>query len=84
MWVLDRAQNKGNAVETPIGFEPTADDINIEGLDISKETLKGLLEVDPALWKEDIVSIKEFYAKVGAKLPAELEAQLEALEKRLG
>ena len=47
MWILDRCEGKADAVETPIGFEPKAEDINIEGLgDISVETVKGLLDVD--------------------------------------
>ncbi len=84
MWILARCEDKVDAVSTPIGFVPKAEDINIEGLDISLDTLKGLLSVDKELWLEDCKGIPEFYAQVGARVPAELYEELAALEKRLG
>ena len=84
MWILDRCEGKVGAVETPIGYEPKPEDINIEGLDIDLDTIKGLLNVDIDLWKEEAKGIEEFYAKFGDKLPAELKNQLESLKKRLG
>ena len=83
MWILARCEGKVDAVETPIGFVPKAEDINIEGLDISIDTLKGLLSVDKELWLEDCKGIHEFYAQVGARVPAELYEELAALEARL-
>ena len=84
MWILDRCDGKADAVETPIGYEPKPEDINIEGLDIDVETIKGLLNVDVDLWKEEAKGIEEFYAKFGDKLPQELRNQLNALKERLG
>ncbi|MBR6408366.1 MAG: phosphoenolpyruvate carboxykinase (GTP) [Clostridia bacterium] len=83
-WIIDRCEGKVGADETPIGYVPSADDINIEGLDISKETLEGLLDVDPEIWKKELSGIEEFYGKFGDKLPDELKAQLEGLRARLG
>jgi len=83
MWILDRCENKAIAVKTPIGWEPRPEDINIEGLDIDVETVKGLLEVDPALWREEAKGIAEFYNKFGGNLPKALSSELEALEERL-
>ena len=77
-------RGKVDAKETAIGYVPNADDINIEGLDLSKDTLKELLEVDVPSWKQDIGNIKEFYDLVGERVPAELREELDALEKRLG
>ena len=84
LWILDRVAGKVDAKETAIGYVPNADDINIEGLDLSKDTLKELLEVDVPSWKQDIGNIKEFYDLVGERVPAELREELDALEKRLG
>ncbi len=84
-WILDRCEGKVDAVETAIGFVPKAEDINIEGLDdISIDTIRDLLTVDVASWKEDLANIKEFYALIGDRVPAELKEELAALEKRLG
>ncbi len=85
MWMLGRCDGTADAVETPIGYEPKPEDINIEGLDgITTDTIKSLLNVDSALWKEEVAGIHEFYAKFGDRLPGELKEELAALEKRLG
>ncbi len=83
LWILARCEGKVDATETPIGYVPNADDINIEGLDIDKDTLKGLLSVDKDLWLEDCEGIHKFYAEVGDRVPAELYVELKALEERL-
>ena len=84
MWILDRCEGKVDAVQTPIGFVPKAEDICIEGLsDVTIDTIKELLSVDKASWLEDVQNIKDFYAQVGARVPAELYEELAALEARL-
>ena len=85
LWYLDRCEGKVDAVETAIGYVPKAEDINIEGLeDITLDTIKELLSVDTASWKEDVENIKEFYSLVGDHVPATMYEELAALEKRLG
>lgn len=82
-WIIDRCDGKKEAVKTPIGYEPKAEDINIEGLDIGIETIEELLKVDKESWKEDLGRIKEFYAKFGDRLPTELKEELSRLEEGL-
>ncbi|MGI6030220.1 MAG: phosphoenolpyruvate carboxykinase (GTP) [Eubacteriales bacterium] len=84
-WILDRCEDKVDAVETAIGYVPKPEDIDIEGLDgVTVDTIKGLLEVDKELWKEDVKGIKEFYeTKIGDTLPEELKAELAKLEENL-
>ena len=83
-WIIDRCEGRAEAVETPIGYEPKPEDIDVEGLgDVTTDTVKDLLTVDKALWKEEVKGIKEFYAKFGDKLPKELESQLSTLEANL-
>ncbi len=85
-WVLGRCDGTADAVETPIGYVPKAEDICLEGLEdeVSPETLKELLRVDPAQWKGEVADIKAHYAKFGDKLPQELADCLAALEKWVG
>lgn len=85
-WIMKRAFDEIDAVETEIGYMPKPEDINIEGLkDINLDTMKSLLSVDKELWKEDVKSIKEFYSKFDEfdTLPAELKKELADFEKRL-
>ena len=80
---MKRCFNEADANESPIGYQPKPEDINLEGTDVSIETLKELLNVDTDLWKQEVAGIKEFYAKFGDKLPAELAHQLNVLEDNL-
>ncbi len=84
-WVFARCAGNGKANETAIGFLPTADSIDISGLEgeVSAADLEELLKVDVEGWKNELAMIKEHYAKFGSHLPAELTKQLEALEARL-
>lgn len=82
-WIIDRCEGKADAVETPIGYEPKPEDIDVEGLDITTDTVRDLLSVDKSLWKEEVKGIKEFYAKFGDKLPKALESELATLESNL-
>jgi len=90
-WILKRCEGKVDARETEIGFVPYAQDINLEEMDynISDErkfdlnALEEILGVEKEFWRDDVTSIKDFYATIGEKLPAELRAQLEALENNL-
>ncbi len=84
-WIIDRCEGTVDAVETPIGYEPKPEDINVEGLDgITTETVADLLSVDKDLWKEEAKGIEEFYAKFGEKLPKEMSEELANLKARLG
>ena len=82
-WIIKRCEGKADAEETPIGFVPKAEDLNLEGLDFDLETLKGILQVDPSLWTSELDGIKEFYAQFGDKLPAKLREELDGLAARL-
>ena len=82
-WILDRCEDKVDAVESPIGFLPKAEDINIEGLDITIDTIKELLTVDKANWVEEVKGIEEFYAQFGDRLPKELKEELAKLKAKL-
>ncbi len=83
-WIMKRCFNEAEAEETAIGYVPKAADIDLDGTDVSLDTLKELLSVDKELWKEDAKGIREFYNKFGDKLPAKLDEELKALEQRLG
>lgn len=82
-WIIKRCEGKADAVETPIGYIPRPEDINLEGLDMDMETLKKILTVDNEKWTAETKEIEEYYKIFGDKLPAELRAELEGLKERL-
>ncbi len=83
MWILDRCEGKVDAQETAIGYVPNPEDINIDGLDLTIDTVKELLTVDKESWKADLSNIKEFYAGIGARVPKEMYDELAILEANL-
>ena len=82
-WVLERVAGTADAVDTAIGRVPTADGIDISGLDVTPELLAELLHVDNEAWRGEIPLIEEHFEFIGERLPAELAEELRELEKRL-
>ena len=84
MWILARCAGEVDAVETPIGYIPKPEDINIEGLDgVTVDTIKNLLTIDKNSWLEDVENIKAFYKQVGDRVPQEMYDELATLEANL-
>ncbi len=84
MWILARCRGEAEAVETPIGYEPRPEDIDVTGLEgVDAETVRSLLYVDDELWHEDCENVKEFYAKFNGRVPQKLLEELEKLESSL-
>src|SRR5262245_10894888 len=83
-WVFERCNGSAQAVETPIGRLPRVDDLDLQGLNVSKAAVEKLLTVDVEGWKKEIPSMREYFAKFGNRLPAGIKKQVDELEKRLG
>ncbi|MGN0658215.1 MAG: phosphoenolpyruvate carboxykinase (GTP) [Emergencia sp.] len=83
LWMLNRCEGSVDAVETPLGFEPKAEDLDVTGLDIDPETLEKLLRVDKEAWKNEISGIQEFYDRFD-RLPKEITDCFEELKKEIG
>ena len=82
-WIIRRTEGTAEAVETPIGYVPKPEDINLNGLDMTVDDVANLLTVDKELWKEDAENIESFYAKFGDKLPEALRKELDTLKANL-
>jgi len=82
-WIFERTEGTGSAVETAIGYLPTADAIDTTGLKVSKEDMEELLKVKNDEWLKEVELIKEHYTQFGNRLPKELNEELAALEARL-
>jgi phosphoenolpyruvate carboxykinase (GTP) len=84
-WIFRRCEGKGEAVDTLIGRVPPVGEggINIDGLDVDEATMKTLLEVDEAGWRQQLPQMHEHFAEFGEKLPQELHNELDSLDDRL-
>jgi phosphoenolpyruvate carboxykinase (GTP) len=81
-WIFERTDGVGKAQKTAIGYMPTEDALDVEGLDVNAKDMHELLNLEKEQWQAEVESIKEHYAKYGC-MPAELQKQLEALEERV-
>jgi phosphoenolpyruvate carboxykinase (GTP) len=83
-WMLERSTVGAGAVETPIGSLPRPEDLNMNGLSLSPESLATLLGVDAPLWRKEMAEIAAYFARFGTRLPDELLQELAITQKRLG
>lgn len=83
LWILDRCEGKKDAVESPIGYLPKKEDLDVNNLDIDDATMEELLTVDKAVWLEDVENQEQYFAQFGDRLPKEIKEELETLKKNL-
>ncbi|HOL49751.1 MAG TPA: phosphoenolpyruvate carboxykinase (GTP) [bacterium] len=81
-WIIDRVNNKISAKETPIGLVPYAQDIDTTGIDLSREKLDKILDVNIKEWKEELEDVKKFFEGFGSKLPGYLWEEFEKIYKQ--
>ena len=66
-------------METPLGYVPRKEDLDLTGIDVDEDKLNDILTVDKETWKNELSNIKEWYAKFD-HMPDELIASLAKLE----
>jgi phosphoenolpyruvate carboxykinase (GTP) len=84
MWMHERIQGKGAARETAIGYRPTPDGLDLEGLDIGTHRMERLLEVDRDDWQDEWAEQGVFFGQFKDHLPAAISEEHDALKRRLG
>jgi phosphoenolpyruvate carboxykinase (GTP) len=82
-WIFRRCDGDVDAVDSAIGRVPRAEDINTDGLELSEGELEHLLEVDLDELGQQLPQMEEHLARFGDRLPAEIQAQVDALKQRL-
>ena len=72
------------AVETAIGYVPTAEQLDLDGVDADRGDVDAALAVDVEEWKAELPLIEEWFDSIGDSLPTAMRDELEALKLRLG
>jgi phosphoenolpyruvate carboxykinase (GTP) len=83
-WIINRCTGAVGADESAIGYLPRPGDLNLEGVDVSDATVRELLAVQPSAWRKEVADMREYLKEFGARSPAEMSAELDEIEKRLG
>ena len=83
-WIVERCQGRAQGADTPLGVMPRYQDLSWSGLEkMSAARFAELTAVDTAAWKEELRSHDELFAKLGARLPTELEARRGRMHEKL-
>ncbi len=82
-WICERVEGTGSAVESPIGFLPTQDALDLDDLQLDPDDIRELLGVDKKGWLNEVDDVEKNYARFGSQLPTALADQLTELRKRL-
>jgi phosphoenolpyruvate carboxykinase (GTP) len=82
-WIIDRCQGRAYAKETILGWMPRAEDIDIDGLNLTREDIAALEHVSVEDCKAELLSQEELFLKLAGDLPKEIIFQRELLIARL-
>jgi phosphoenolpyruvate carboxykinase (GTP) len=85
-WIVKRieaGENDIGAVDTPIGKLPRTEDLNVNGLGLSNDTLTELLSVDVKGYLAEVERIQTYHTMFGDRYPEVLKQELKELKERL-
>jgi phosphoenolpyruvate carboxykinase (GTP) len=82
--MIERIEGKAAAVETPIGYVPTPDQVDLDGLDGDLGDVAESLAVNTEEWRSELPLIEEWFAQIGDSLPTSMRDEFESLKQRLG
>jgi phosphoenolpyruvate carboxykinase (GTP) len=74
-WIIDRCENRVEAVDRAIGWLPKPEDIDTAGLGVSTPVLEKLLHVDNDQWRVELEQIGDYLQSFGDRIPAALAAE---------
>lgn len=83
-WILARSEGTVPASGRPVGWVPTRNGLDINGLAEDELDIDELLSTPTRFWREEVEELRTYFKQqVGASLPKEIWDQLNALEKRV-
>jgi len=83
-WIVERCTGQAKAVETPLGYAPSYDDVDWNGLPFDPGRFGRAMSVDREQWQRELASHDRLFGRLGSKQPAQLAAERSRLGRRLG
>ena len=83
-WIIDRIHGRAYAIESPLGWMPRRQDIDLQGMDgFTHDNFHQLMEVDCGAWTREALSDEELALRLYGKMPKEFLLDREQLILRL-
>ncbi len=82
-WVAERCDGSVGAQETPIGYMPKIEDLDLQGLDVPKEDLEAITTIDSLEWSAELDAVEAHFENYGPKMPKELYEQLRRVRQNM-
>ncbi|MGA8059138.1 MAG: phosphoenolpyruvate carboxykinase (GTP) [Candidatus Binataceae bacterium] len=82
-WIVERVNGRAAAERSAVGMKPAEGSLDLTGLEIVGEALKEAMAVKPEDWAAELDSQEAFFKKLGASVPAQMDAQRKALRAGL-
>jgi phosphoenolpyruvate carboxykinase (GTP) len=82
-WMIARVEGKARGIETPLGIVPASGELKLDGLDLPRETVAELLNIDHVGWQTELHAIGEYLDSFGQRLPASLRKEQRRIAQAL-
>lgn len=82
-WIFERVSKKNDAEQTPIGWIPTKEALDVSCLQFPPNALDELLAIDQEGLLKELDDLENYFKLFGNKLPKELSEQLSTIRRKL-
>ena len=82
-WILERIEGQAGGVEHAFGISPRYEDLHWEGLAFTRAQFESVMSMDRASWQRELALHEEFFRQLSPRLPAQLTATMQQIEKKL-
>ncbi len=81
-WIIDRVENRAEGRPSVLGTMPKYEEIDWTGLEFTPDQFENVTKLDKQTWLGELEGVKEWFQKMGAKLPTKLASIRDELEAK--
>ena len=82
-WVVERCEGTAEAEDTPIGRMPRYEDLDWQGLNVTRQDYEKLTNVDRQAWRAEVLDHNKLFEQLRSRLPGELTDKRRQLEEAI-